>query len=252
VAFLTAWQQLGGWSLQKIRRARLCQKAEIEYVGVNCGIMDQFASVCGEENKILCLDCQSLDWKTLNFPDGVAIVIADTTVRRKLTSGGYNTRHDECEAALRFLQQKIPGVTSFRDVSIADLDCYSSLMLEEIAKRARHVISEIDRTINAQTILERGDIRAFGHLINETHASLRDFFEVSCPELDTMVEIAQSLEGCFGARLTGAGFGGCIVGLFDESEVDYAIEKLSVSYSKKTGLSSDVFVTCSSRGAVIL
>ena len=252
VAFLTAWQQLGGWSLEKMRRARLCQKAEIEYVGVNCGIMDQFASVCGEENKILCLDCQSLDWRTLNIPARVAIVIADTTVRRKLTSGGYNTRHDECEAALRFLEQKMPGVTSFRDVSITDLDRYSRLMPEEIAKRARHVISEIDRTIKAQAILEQGDIRAFGRLINETHASLRDFYEVSCPELDVMAAIAQSLEGCIGARLTGAGFGGCTVNLVDIDVSERFIQQLSDSYKEETGLIPAVYLTQASSGAEIL
>jgi galactokinase len=251
VAFLTAWQQLGGWSLEKMRRARLCQKAEIEYVGVNCGIMDQFASVCGEENKILCLDCQSLDWKTLNFPAGVAIVIADTTVRRKLTSGGYNTRHDECKAALRFLQQKMPGVTSFRDVSITGLDRYSNLMPEVIAKRARHVISEIDRTIKAQVILERGDIRAFGRLINEAHSSLRDFYEVSCSELDTMVSIAQSLEGCIGARLTGAGFGGCTVNLVDIDVVEIFMQQLANRYEQATRLIPAVYLTQASDGAEI-
>jgi len=252
VAFLTVWQHLGGWSLEKMRQARLCQKAEIKYVGVNCGIMDQFASVCGEENKILCLDCHSLEWRTLNFPVGVAIVIADTTVRRKLTSGGYNTRHDECEAALRFLQQKMPGVTSFREVSINDLDRYLRLMPEEIAKRARHVITEIDRTIKAQAILEQGDIRAFGCLLNETHASLRDFFEVSCPELNTMVEIAQSLEGCIGARLTGAGFGGCTVNLVDIDVAESFIQQLTYRYKEKTGLIPAVYLTEASSGAEIL
>ena len=213
VAFQTAWQQLGRWNIEKMKRAFLCQKAEIEYVGVNCGIMDQFASVCGEENKILCLDCRSLEWNSLDFPVGVAIVIADTTVRRKLTSGEYNIRHEECEAALHFLQQQIPGVTSFRDVTLLISTVFQALMPVVIAKRARHVISEIDRTIAARDILARGDIQAFGRLINETHASLRDFYEVSCPELDIMASIAQSLDGCFGARLTGAGFGGCTVNL---------------------------------------
>lgn len=252
VAFLTAWQQLGGWTLEKMRQALLCQKAEIEYVGVNCGIMDQFASVCGVENTILYLDCRSLDWKTLNFPAGVAIVIADTKVRRKLTSGGYNKRHDECKAALHFLQQKNPDVTSFRDMSLTDLDLFSSLIPDVIAKRARHVVSEIDRTIKAQAILKRGDILAFGQLVNETHASLRDLYEVSCPELDTMAAIAQSLYGCFGARLTGAGFGGCTVNLVEMDIAERFIQQLSDKYEKATGLVPAVYLTQASDGAEII
>ena len=125
-------------------------------------------------------------------------------------------------------------------------------MPEEIAKRARHVISEIDRTIRAQTILEQGDIRAFGRLINETHASLRDFYEVSCPELDTMASIAQSLEGCIGARLTGAGFGGCTVNLVDIDVAESFIQQLSYRYKEKTGLIPAVYLTQASSGAEIL
>lgn len=252
VAFMAAWQQLGGWSLVKMKQARICQKAEIEYVGVNCGIMDQFASVCGEENKILCLDCRSLDWSALNFPAGVAIVIADTTVRRKLTSGEYNIRHEECKTALTILQKEIPGVSTFRDLSLDDLDRNLRWMPEVIAKRARHVISEIDRTIKAQSILEQGDILAFGQLINETHSSLRDFYEVSCPELDTMVALAQSLEGCFGARLTGAGFGGCTVNLVKSDMALSFMQLLTTGYTKVTGINPSVFLTSTSNGAEIL
>ncbi len=252
VAFITAWQHFGGWKLDKMKMARLCQKAEIEYVGVKSGIMDQFASVCGEENKILCLDCRSLDWRTFNFPSKVAIVIADTTVRRKLTSGGYNTRHDECEAALRFLKENLPGVTSFRDIPISALDQYEDAMPVEIARRARHVISEIDRTIKAQALLERGDVLAFGQLVNQTHASLRDFYEVSCPELDAMVSIAQSLDGCIGARLTGAGFGGCTVNLVESGKTVEFTDKLASLYKKATGLTPAVYLTKPSRGAEVL
>ena len=252
VAFQTTWQHLGGWTLDKMRRALLCQKAEIEYVGVNCGIMDQFASVCGEENKILRLDCRSLEWNSLDFPSGIAIVIADTTVRRKLTSGVYNIRHDECEAALHFLQHQMPWVTSFRDVRLSDLDRFSALLPVVIAKRARHVISEIERTIDARDILARGDIQAFGRLINETHSSLRDFYEVSCPELDIMVSIAQSLDGCFGARLTGAGFGGCTVNLVKVEMAERFMNLLSEGFTTQTGITPVIFTTQASNGAEIL
>lgn len=252
VAFITAWQHAGGWQIDKIKMARLCQKAEIEYVGVKSGIMDQFTSVCGEENKILCLDCRSLDWRIFDFPSKVAIVIADTTVRRKLTSGGYNTRHDECEAALRFLKEKMPRVTSFRDIPLSALDRYEDAMPVEIARRARHVISEIGRTIKAQGLLANGDVQAFGQLVNQTHASLRDFYEVSCPELDAMVSIAQSLDGCIGARLTGAGFGGCTVNLVESGKTVEFTNKLASLYKKATGLTPAVYLTKPSRGAEVL
>ena len=211
MAFVIAWQTLGGWALPPMRRALLGQKAENQYVGVNCGIMDQFASACGVENKLLLLDCRSLDWQTVPLPEDVAIVIADTTVSRKLTSGEYNKRRAACEEAVRLFKQDLPNIRALRDVGVEDFNRLSGKLPDEVSKRARHVVEEIERSKQAPALLEAGDIRTFGSLMNKCHISLRDLYEVSCPELDTMVSIAQTIEGCYGARLTGAGFGGCTV-----------------------------------------
>jgi len=252
MAFMIAWQTLGGWSLPSMQRALLGQKAENQYVGVNCGIMDQFASACGVENKLLLLDCRSLEWKTVPLPENVSIVIADTTVRRKLTSGEYNKRRSACEEAVRLLKEELPSIRSLRDVSVEDFNRLAKKLPDEIEKRARHVVEEIGRSNQAEALLEAGDIQSFGRLMNECHVSLRDLYEVSCPELNTMVDIAQSLEGCYGARLTGAGFGGCTVNLVVNECVEDFVRTLSGKYESKTGLHPGIYVTHAVTGAELL
>ncbi len=172
MAFLTAWQNLGGWPMALMERAQLCQKAETEYVGVSCGIMDQFASACGVENRLLYLDCRSLEWDAIVLPENVSIVIADTTVRRQLTSGSYNSRRMECETALRLLKNEIPAIRSLRDVSILEFERHSPSLPTVIEQRARHVIEEILRTREARTYLEQGDSISFGKCMVASHASL--------------------------------------------------------------------------------
>ena len=252
MAFLVAWQALGGWTLPSMRRALLGQKAENKYVGVNCGIMDQFASACGVENKLLLLDCRSLDWKTIPLPEDVSIVIADTTVRRKLTSGEYNKRRDACEQAVRLLKQDLPTIQSLRDVSVEAFNRLAKKLPYEVEKRARHVVEEIGRSNQAEALLEAGDLQNFGRLMNACHASLRDLYEVSCPELNVMANIAQSLEGCYGARLTGAGFGGCTVNLVMNEFVENFARSLAKQYEAETGLHPEIYVTRASRGAELL
>jgi galactokinase len=252
MAFMIAWQTLGGWELPSMKRAQLGQKAENRYVGVNCGIMDQFASACGVENKLLLLDCRSLDWKPVPLPGNVSIVIADTTVRRKLTTGEYNNRRSACEEAVSLLQQSLPEVKSLRDVSVDKFNKLADKLPEEIEKRARHVVEEIGRSNQAEALLEAGDIQSFGKLMNECHVSLRDLYEVSCPELNAMVNIAQSLDGCFGARLTGAGFGGCTVNLVANESVETFAQVLAKGYEKETKLTPEVYITRASNGAEAL
>jgi len=232
-----------------MQQALLGQKAENQYVGVNCGIMDQFASACGVENKLLLLDCRSLEWKTVPLPENVSIVIADTTVRRKLTSGEYNKRRDACEKAVCLLKQDLPEIKSLRDISVDDFNRLASKLPDEIEKRARHVVEEIGRSNQAEALLEAGDIQNFGRLMNECHVSLRDLYEVSCPELNVMVDIAQSLEGCYGARLTGAGFGGCTVNLVANESVESFVESLAKGYESETGLRPEIYITHASNGA---
>ena len=252
IAFAIAWQTLGGWTLPAMQRALLGQKAENKYVGVNCGIMDQFASACGVENKLLLLDCRSLEWKTMPLPDHVSIVIADTTVRRKLTSGEYNKRRDACEEAVRLLKYDLPKINSLRDVSLEDFNRLANKLPDEVERRARHVVEEIGRSNQAEALLEAGDIQNFGRLMNECHASLRDLYEVSCPELNVMVNIAQPLNGCYGARLTGAGFGGCTVNLVSKNDVETFAQSLAAGYEAETGLRPEIYISQASNGGALL
>jgi galactokinase len=252
MAFMIAWQELGGWNLPSMRRALLGQKAENKYVGVNCGIMDQFASACGVENKLLLLDCRSLEWEPIQLPKDVSIVIADTTIRRKLTSGEYNKRRSACEEAVRLLQQNLPNIKSLRDISVDNFNRLSGKLPTEIEKRARHVVEEIGRSNQAKALLETGNIQNFGRLMNECHVSLRDLYEVSCPELDVMARVAQSLDGCYGARLTGAGFGGCTVNLVALEKAEKFAQALSTGYESETGLHPEIYITRASNGAELL
>src|SRR5215212_500615 len=252
MAFALAWQTLSDWTLPAMQRALLGQKAENQYVGVNCGIMDQFASACGVANKLLLLDCRSLEWKTIPLPADVSIVIADTTVRRKLTSGEYNKRRSACEEAVRLLKENLPDIKSLRDVSVDEFNRFAGKLPEEVMKRSRHVVEEIERSNQAEALLGAGNIQRFGELMNECHISLRDLYEVSCPELNVMVSIAQSLDGCYGARLTGAGFGGCTVNLVAREQADMFSAALAEGYQAEVGYPPEIYITRASNGAELL
>jgi galactokinase len=252
MAFAVAWSNLGGWTLPPMQRALLGQKAENDYVGVSCGIMDQFASACGVADQLLLLDCRSLDWHTLPIPEHVSLVIADTTVRRKLTTSGYNERRQACQEAVRLLARELTGISALRDVSVPDFNRLSASLPALVEKRARHVVEEIDRSKRAIPLLQVGNIREFGQIMNACHISLRDLYEVSIPELNTMVKIAQGLPGCLGARLTGAGFGGCTVNLVEKSATSAFAAELSAAYQQKTGLTPEIYICRASQGARLM
>jgi galactokinase len=252
MAYGVAWSSLGGWSLPPMQLALLGQKAENRYVGVNCGIMDQFASACGEADRLMLLDCRSLEYRSLPLPENTVIVVADTTVRRKLTSGEYNDRRAACEEAVRLLASDLPGIKALRDVSVKTFNRLSHKLPPVVEKRARHVVEEIARTQQAIPLLEQGRIEEFGRLMNACHASLRDLYEVSIPELDTMAQIAQSLPGCFGARLTGGGFGGCTVNLVASDQAEAFTRALGPEYERRTGLHPEIYICQASRGAGLL
>jgi galactokinase len=252
MAFALAWQTLGGWTRPPMERALLGQKAENRYVGVNCGIMDQFASACGEKDRLLFLDCRSLEWRTLPLPKDVAIVIADTTMRRTLTSGEYNQRRADCEEAVRILSAHVPNIKSLRDVDVETFNRFASHLSERVQMRARHVVEEIERSQRAIPLLEHGDIAQFGRLLNACHASLRDLYEVSIPELDVMARVAQSLAGCYGARLTGAGFGGCTVNIVSVEKAEGFASQLAAGYEAETGLHPEIYISLASGGAEIV
>ncbi len=252
LAFAVAWMALGGWRLPPMELALLCQRAENQFVGVRCGIMDQFASACGEKDRLLLLDCRSLEHRTLPLPEGVDIVVADTTVRHAHASGEYNARRAACERAVRLLQRDLPGIQSLRDVSLEEFNRLAATLPPLIEKRARHVVEEIDRTLRAVGLLEAGDLRGFGMAMNACHTSLRDLYEVSCPEADAMVAMAQSLPGCYGARLTGGGFGGCTVNLVERPRTPEFVERLGAGYHSATGLQPEIYVCAASDGAGLL
>ncbi len=220
----------------------LCRRAENEFVGARCGIMDQFVSTHGKRGKALLLDCRSLKYRLLPLPDHARLVICNTMVRHNLASSGYNQRRAECEAGLKIMAKHLPRVKALRDLTLLDLDAHGQDLPETIFRRCRHVISENSRVIEAAGGLEREDLGRFGELMRQSHQSLRDDFEVSCPELDLMVELAEGIEGVYGARMTGGGFGGCTVNLLQEACVQRFSAVVAEGYEKATGTQPEIYV----------
>ena len=200
------------------------------YVGTQSGIMDQFISCCGAAGHALLLDCRDLSFRLAQIPDGISLVICNTMVKHSHAGGEYNTRRAEMEAGVDVLRKHRPEIRVLRDATMEDLDRWGGEMSVDSFKRCRHVITENARTVAAADALERDDLPTVGRLMAEAHASYRDDFEASCPEADTMVELAQKLEGCIGARLTGGGFGGCTVNLVETGQADSFIQKISAGY----------------------
>lgn len=252
VGFAVACQALGGWEMDRPTLARFCQQAEIHYVGVKCGLMDQFACANGVKDHAILLDTRSLEAKPVPLPKDTTLVIADSMIRRSLRNSAYNERRKDCEAAVAFFHSLNPTVKALRDVSPAMLHSHADQLPPQVFRHARHVVEEIERVNQAIVFLEEGDAKKFGELMFATHRSLRDNYEVSCPELDTLVELAGGIEGCLGARLTGAGFGGCTVNLVEEDQADAFIKKLQAGYQQKTGLQAQVFQTRACQGAHLL
>jgi galactokinase len=234
-------------SVDRMTLARIAQRAENEYVGVSCGLMDQFASAFGVNGAALLLDCRSLEHREVALSlDDVALVVAESGSTRRLESSAYNERRWQCETVAAML-----GADSLRDVTLEMLNAAGDLdpVLE---RRTRHVVSENDRVIAAVAALEIGDFATAGHLFNESHASLRDLFEVSSPELDALVEIATAVPGVLGSRLTGAGFGGCTITLVRREAISALTQAIEEHYPERSGLQPDVFEVRPSRGAEIV
>jgi len=224
--------------------ALLSQKAENAWVGVNCGIMDQMISATGQEGFAVLIDCRSLEFKRVPLPPNTAVVIMDTSTRRGLVDSAYNERRRQCEEASRFF-----GVDLLRDVSVELFETRQHELPELTRKRARHVVTENDRTVQAAAAMEAGDSETLGRLMDASHESLRDDFEVSNEALDVIVEIAQRDEATIGARMTGAGFGGCAVALIHEAATDAFVSRISKAYKEATGLTSSLYVCYPSNGA---
>jgi len=239
-------EALSGKGLGPLEKARLCQRAEHEYAGVPCGLMDQAASIMAKRDHLMLLDCRSLDVRQIPFRDpGVGFLVANSKVKHQLGDGEYARRREECRAAAKLL-----GVASLRD---ATMDSVRGAGL--ILRRARHVITENARTIDLAAAVERGDFAAAGALMNESHVSLRDDYEVSCAELDLLAEISWKIGirgGVYGCRMTGAGFGGSTVSLIDLKKAGEIMESVRVSYREIFGIEPDQFVARPAGGAALV
>jgi len=231
------------------RIAQLAQRAENKFVGVNCGIMDQFISELGRENHALLIDCRSLDYTLVPMPEEAALVIGNTRASRSLASSAYNERRSECEEGVALLQQALPGIRALRDVTSEQLEANRHLLPENVYLRCRHVVSENERVLATVEALRRGDLAEVGALMNASHASLRDDYLVSSPALDTMVDAMRSVEGCYGARLTGAGFGGCAVALVKPGYEQAIADAVYEQYPKITNIWPEVYTTKAADGA---
>jgi len=226
------------------------QAAEHEYVGIKCGIMDQYVAAMGAAGHALLIDCRTVESTTvkMGFRD-LAIVVCDTGVRHALASTEYNRRRAECEQGVRLLAEYLPGITSLREVSLDQFQQYEKELPELISRRCRHVITENYRTLGGRTLLEDGDGEGFGRLMLDSHASLRDDYEVSCRELDLMVDAARGVEGTLGARMTGGGFGGCTVNLVRNECLDEFRDTVQREYTRATNISPAIHVVEAADGA---
>ncbi len=238
-----------GLTTDRLELAKNCQKAENEFVGARSGIMDQFIACFGAEGHALMLDCRSLESTPLPIPDGVKLVVCNTMVKHQLAGGEYNKRRAECEEGVRLLSLHLPKPASLRDVTLADLERFRSELPEVVYRRCRHVVTENDRVLRAADALRSSDLQTFGKLMAESHQSLRDEYEVSCRELDLMVEFANEVEGTIGARMTGGGFGGCTINLVAADRVDAFREHVSARYTKAVGRNPEVYVCTAATAA---
>jgi galactokinase len=249
VAVALALTTNSGSALERVELAQVCHRAENEFVGARVGIMDQFVSCCGRAGEALLLDCRTLEYRLLPLPTHLSLVISNTMVKHEHATGEYNKRRSECEEGLRILSRALPGIRALCDVTLSELERHCRELPETIYRRCRHVISEIARVAEASSALQRADADALGHLMCQSHLSLRDDYEVSCAELDLMVELAQRQEGVYGARMTGGGFGGCTINLVDADAVDHFKHSVASAYEKKTGREPQILVVFASDGA---
>ena len=235
--------------LDRTEIAEICQEAEHRYAEMRCGIMDQFISCHGKEGHALMLDCRSLEFRLVPLPSNVQLVICNSMVKHQHATSGYNTRRAQCEEGVRILKTVLPEIHSLRDVSEEQLENESHLLSDVVYRRCRHVITENARVQKAADALEADNIRELGRLMRESHESLRDDYEVSCPELDVLVDAAAGLPGVYGARMTGGGFGGCTINLVDAEQAKRFEGIFRDAYEAKTGIHPQILLSKASEGA---
>jgi galactokinase len=257
VAVGTLFNEMLALGISPKQIALLAQKAENRFIGVNCGIMDPFISALGRADAALLIDCRSLAYRPVPLglkERGLAIVITHTGVKRGLVDSEYNARRQECEEGAALLRLKLarPDIKNLRDVSLAEFKKVQKSLPPLIAKRVKHVITENDRVLDAVEALEKGKLEAFGQLMNASHASLRDDFGVSCQELDVLVQLSQGHKGVLGARMTGAGFGGCTVALMPCDRIESYQSEVIPAYESQTAKKAEVFVCEAVAGASVI
>jgi galactokinase len=255
-ALALAWQALGGFDIDRVELALLCQEADHRYVGSLCGIMDQYIALLGRREHALLIDCRSLEYELVPLPlerdGGTAIVVCDTGVSRALAAGSaYNERRASCHEGVRLMAAHLPGIKALRDVSMEQFRELADTLPEVVRKRCRHIVGEDVRTLAGVDALRRGDLAAFGELMKESHVSMRDDYEASSPELDTLVEAAWQVEGCYGSRLTGAGFGGCTVSLVAVGTLADFRERVGGAYEKAFGRRPVIYTCSAENGAEV-
>jgi len=252
VSSALALTSLGGITVPLGTLARLCQRAENEYTGARCGIMDQFVSCFGRQDQALLLDCRSLEMTYLALPPNVRLVICNTMVRHELAAGEYNERRASCERSIEAIRKFLPNIRALRDLTLEDLEKYGSLLSEIDFRRCRHVITENARVIDAKEALGHVDLARFGRLMYQSHNSLNHDYEVSCRELNLMVSLARNLPGVYGARMTGGGFGGCTINLVEREAVTEFQTSVAHEYEKLTDLSPQISASSAAGGAIAL
>jgi len=243
VATAFTLDRLNGLDLPAKEMALICQQAENDFVGVKCGIMDQFISRLGVKGSALFIDCRSLNFRAIpiNF-ERTAIVICNTNVKRGLEGSEYNRRRQECQEGVGLLKRHLPHIRALRDVSVEEFNRYQNALPEVIRRRCRHVVYENQRVKDAVNVLQKGDAVSFGELLYQSHESLRDDYQVSCRELDEMVNIAKGEGGVYGGRMTGAGFGGCTVNLVRNDALDSFVNRVKEDYPKRIEIEPDIYV----------
>jgi len=247
----TAIAVLGATStdVQLTKIALLCQRAENAYVGANCGIMDMFVSCCGQQDHAVMIDCRWMEYQLAPIPAAVRIVICNSMVRHSVAGGEYNTRRAEIEAGTDILRKHRPEIVALRDATMDDLARWGLEMPANVLKRCRHVVTEDIRVLAAVDAFRASNLTHFGELMQQAHISFRDDFEASCKEIDILVELANQQTGCYGARLTGGGFGGCTVNLVAVNEVAAFIEAMRAGYLAATGIAPEIYTSRASAGA---
>ncbi len=247
-ALLTA----AGLPFEPVEVAKICQRAENDFVGMRCGIMDQYVSCRGVAGHALLIDCRSLESRNVAFAANLRLLVANSSVRHQHAGGEYNARREACEEGVRLLRPLLGPIKALRDVTPDQLESHRRVMPDLIYRRCRHIVAENARVLEAESALLAGDFAACGRTMNASHVSMRDDFEITCPEIDFLASLAQTIEGVYGSRMTGGGFGGCTVSLVEASAVERVSSILVDGYRIGIGLDAEVFACSPSDGARLI